>query len=241
MLWILISLVFLWCAFREVRASVVAPPGFDSPVPVYKPYLVTVLVLAVLFAWPTVHRWHFEHFLSAKATQLADNHRAKVHCNTLFDTMLDPEMLAAGHANPRTGTIGIQTPWCSRLASYLGHPDRASEDELWSLGMFTHESMHVRGELNEAVTECEAVQRNYRAAKLLGVPDDIAGKNALDYYHVLYERRGTIGGMQSAYYSDQCAPGKALDEHLSDSTWVNEPAAALVLEAREPLAGPDPR
>jgi hypothetical protein len=27
--------------------------------------------------------------------------------------------------------------------------------------------------------------------------------------------------MQAAYYSDQCAPGKALDEHLSDSTWAH--------------------
>jgi hypothetical protein len=28
--------------------------------------------------------------------------------------------------------------------------------------------------------------------------------------------------MQSAYYSEQCAPGKALDEHLSDSTWATQ-------------------
>lgn len=220
MLWILTSLALLWCAFREVRASMVAPAGFDSPRPICRPYLGTVVVLAALFAWPPVHRWHFEHFLSERATELADNHRARVHCNTMVDTMLDPAMLAAGHANPRTGKIGIQQPWCSRLMSYLSHPQRASEDELWSLDIFTHESMHVRGELNEAVTECEAVQRNYRAAKLLGVPDDTAKRNALDFYNVLYKRRGTIGGMQAAYYSEQCAPGKAMDEHLSDSTWA---------------------
>jgi len=220
MLWIAISLFFLWCAFREVRASLVAPPGYDQPRPIYKPYLVTVLVLAVLFAWPTVHRWYFEHLLSVKATVLADNHRARVHCNTVLDTMLDPEMLAAGHANPRTGKIGIQHPWCDRLSSYLHHPNRATEDELMSLGMFTHESMHVRGELNEAITECEAVQRNYRAARLLGVPDDIARKNALDYYNILYKRRAKIGGMAGGYYSNECAPGKALDEHLEDSTWA---------------------
>jgi hypothetical protein len=219
MLWILISSFFLGCAFREVRASIVAPAGYDLPRPIYKPYLAIVLTLAVLFAWPTIHRWHFEHFLSAKATELADDHRARVHCNTLFDTMLDPEMLAAGHANPQTGKIAIQAPWCSRLMAYLRHPSRPSDEELWSLGMFTHESMHVRGELNEARTECQAVQRNYRAAKLLGVPDPIAKANALDYYNVLYKRRGTIGGMQAAYWSNQCAPGKDMDEHLSDSTW----------------------
>jgi hypothetical protein len=148
------------------------------------------------------------------------NHRAKVHCNTMFDTMLDTEMLAAGHANPRTGEIGIQKPWCDTLMSYLAHPDRATEMEIVSLNIFTHESMHVRGEMNEARTECEAVQRNYRAAKLLGVPDETAKKNALDYYRNTYQMRGKIGGMQAEYYSKECAPDKAMDEHLSDSTWA---------------------
>ena len=220
MLWILTSLFFFWCAFREIHRSIVAPPGFEFPTPVSIPYLALVLALAALFAWPPVRTWHFQWFLSATATELADNHRAKVHCNTIFDTMLDTEMLAAGHANLQTGEIGIQHPWCDTLMSYLHHPNRANGPELQSLDMFTHESMHIRGEINEALTECEAVQRNYRAAKLLGVPDRIAKKNALDYYNGEYQRRGKIGGMQAAYYSDECARGKAMDEHLSDSTWA---------------------
>jgi hypothetical protein len=219
MLWILTSLFFVWCAFHEIRTSIVAPAGFSRPIPVSKPYLAVVLTLAVFFAWPPVHTWFFERFLSAKATQLADNHRAKVHCNTIWDTMLDAEMLASGHADPATGEIGIQHPWCNTLRSYLRHPSRASSEELFSLAMFTHESMHIRGERNEARTECEAVQRNYRAAKLLGVPDAIAKRNALDYYNLLYRERGEGGIMQLEYYSDECAPGKAMDEHLSDSTW----------------------
>jgi hypothetical protein len=220
MLWILTSLFFFWCAFHEIRTSIVAPPGYSRPTPVSKPYLAVVLTLAALFAWPPVHTWHFERFLSAKATELADNHRAKVHCNTVWDTMLDAEMLAAAHADPRTGQIGIQHPWCGTLRSYLNHPNRATEDELWSLAIFTHESMHVRGERNEALTECEAVQRNYRAAKLLGVPDGTAKRNAVDYYNIIYQERGKMGVMQGEYYSTECAPGKAMDEHLSDSTWA---------------------
>lgn len=220
MLWILASVFFLACAFQEVRSSIVAPPGFALPRPVYKPYLAVVLVLAALFAWPPVHRWHFERFLSAEATVLAEGHRARVHCNTIFDTMMDAEMLAAGHANPRTGEIGIQHPWCDRLSSYLSHPGRANELELWSLNIFTHESMHIRGEMNEARTECQAVQRNYRAARLLGVPDRIAKQNALDYYNILYKGRAEGGIMQREYYSNECAPGKAMDEHLADSTWA---------------------
>ena len=220
MLWILISLFFIGCAIREIYWSFVPPPGYRFPAPISIPYLAVVVVLAALFAWSPVHVWHFQRFLSTKATELAENHRAKVHCNTAVDTMLDPMMFSIGHANPLTGEIGIQAPWCSILMSYLSHPERASARELVSLDMFTHESMHIRGEMNEALTECQAVQRNYRAAKLLGVPDSIAKRNALDYYAGEYQRRGTIGGMQAPYYSNQCAPGKALDEHLSDSTWA---------------------
>lgn len=219
MLWMLASLFFLWCAFREIRDSILPRPGYDTPAPITKSYLVLVLSLAVTFAYPPVHTWYFQWFLSRKATELADDHRAIVHCNTAFDTMVDPDMLYAGHANPHTGKIGLQAPWCDVLRAYLRHPDRASQRELDSLDIFTHESMHIRGEMNEARTECEAIQRNYRSAKLLGVPDGIAKQNALDIYNVSYQQRGRVGGMQSAYYSDQCAPGKDMDEHLPDSTW----------------------
>ena len=27
--------------------------------------------------------------------------------------------------------------------------------------------------------------------------------------------------MQAQYYSSECAPGKAMDEHLRDSTWAD--------------------
>jgi len=220
MLWLAISLFFLWCAYREIRASIVPPAGYDLPRPIFKPYLAAVLILAVLFAWPTLHRWYFEHYLSAMATTLADGHRARVHCNTVLDTMFDPAMLAAGHANPKTGEIVFQQPWCDRLSSYLRHPNRASEEELASLNILTHESMHVRGELNEAHTECQSVQRNARTARMLGVPDEVAHRNALDYYNILYQRRAEVGGLAGSYYSAECAPGKALDERLEDSTWA---------------------
>lgn len=219
MLWILASLFFFWCGFREIRDSIVPRAGYDTPAPITKSYLVLVLSLGVILAWPPVHIGYFQWFLSRKATELAEDHPATVHCNTVFDTMVDPDMLFAGHADPRTGKIALQHPWCDILMAYLRHPERASQRELESLDIFTHESMHIRGEMNEARTECEAIQRNYRSAKLLGVPDEIARQNALDIYNVSYQERGRIGGMQSAYYSDQCAPGKAMDEHLPDSTW----------------------
>lgn len=50
MLWILTSLFFFYCAFHELRTSLLAPPGFSRPTPLSKPYLAVVLSLAMLFA-----------------------------------------------------------------------------------------------------------------------------------------------------------------------------------------------
>ena len=221
MLWLVCSLFFCWMFVRECLSTIVTPTGYDSPIAktVSIPFLLFYASLALVFAWPPFHYWRFEHFLSGKATVIADFHPAKVHCNTIFDTFLDTNYFAAGHADPRTGQIVFQYPWCNRLMTYLDHPQKANRDEIISLNIFTHESMHVRGEYDEAKTECEAVQRNYRAAKLLGVPDDTAKNNALNYYRGQYQLRGEVGGLAGSYYSKECAPGKVLDEHLSDSTW----------------------
>ncbi|KTD60758.1 hypothetical protein [Legionella shakespearei] len=205
MLWIPIALFFWWLIYREIR----------RPALIHKPYMIILLFLAIFFTWLPLKSWYFERFLTSIAQQLAENNYAKVHCNTLFDTLFDEDIGVAGHANPKTGYIVIQYPRCSILRAYIAHPERAGKEEIISLNVLTHESMHARGEYDEAKTECEAVQRNYRTAKLLGVPYYIAKKNALDYYQLYYMKR------KGRYFSSECAPGKALDEHLKDSTWTD--------------------
>lgn len=203
MLWPLVSLFFCWLIYRELTGHIAISKG----------YILVMLTFALLTAWIPYRDWRFERFLTATAVKLAEGHPATVHCNTLFDTLFDEEPRVEGHADFRTGYIVIQYPGCSLLRDYLKHPVVASLDEIIRLNILTHESMHARGEHNEANTECQAVQRNYRTARLLGVPDNIAKQNALDYYNKSYLFRN------DGYFSKECAPGKAMDEHLSDSTW----------------------
>jgi hypothetical protein len=220
MLWILISLFFIWLAFREIRGAMVPRRGYGRTEPIFKSYLAVCLTLAALSAWYPLHFWYFEKRLSFVATQLAEFRPATVHCNTAFDSIFDNDPFAAGHASPESGQIVFQHSWCAALLDYLDHPESANRQELHSLNMLTHESMHVRGELNEAKTECQAVQRNYRTARLLGVEDRVARKNALEIYNNNYMKLRDAPPAVAAYFSDQCAPGKALDEGLSDSTWA---------------------
>jgi hypothetical protein len=159
-LWIALSLFFCWMIFREFQSRWKTRAGYDGPdpSPISKPYVALMLALALAFAWPPFNTWRIERLLSAQATQLAEFHRARVHCNTVFDTLFDRESMSAGHASPQTGQIGV--------------------------------------------------------------PETIARQNAIDYYRYIYLSRGTTGGFQAPYFSEQCAPGKALDEHLADSTWA---------------------
>lgn len=200
---LIISLLFLWLIYREWRNS----REFDN---FTKGYMTVLGFFAVLSAVPIIDHWRFESFLSSKASQLADNRYAKVKCATVFQSVYDKFGLA-GTANPLTGDIVLQYPICNDLRDYLEEPETANTREILSLHVFTHEAMHVRGEMNEAKTDCQAIQRNVRAAKLLGVLTHVAEQTSRDYFHGAYRTH--------PYFSKECAPGMAYDENLHDSAW----------------------
>ena len=221
MLWWAMAALFLWLALREVYGGFVAKPGFTEPQEIQKSYVLILLLIAAAFAYTPLRYWRFEQFLTAKARILSESSQASVHCNTFFDTAIDPMALASGHADLETGHIVFQKPWCGVLMDHLQHPDRMDREGIFSVQMFAHEAMHVRGEKNEAITECQAIQRHARAARLLGIaPDALAKQSGMTYYRLYYQQRKQIGGMQAVYYTDDCAPGKPLDEKLKDSTWA---------------------
>ena len=220
MLWWAGSGFFGWLAFREIYYRFVPRRGFDRPnAHISTPYLLSTALLAAAFAYTPIRYFYFERFLTNVANVLAETDRATVHCNSFVDSMFDSNMLAAGHANFETGRIVLQHPWCGDLIEHLRHPEKATAVGIHSVHLFTHEAMHIRGEKNEATTDCQAVQRYARAAQLLGVPASIARENGMAYYAGQYKQRGERGYMSSQYFSEQCAPGKAMDENLPDSTW----------------------
>lgn len=208
MLLLIVSLFFIWLAFREVRSAKSCIDGFNR---FSKIYISVCLMLALAVAWTPLKKWRFEHLLSEQASLLAGGIPAQVHCNTAIDAMFDNRINVIGHADPRTGDIVFQLSWCDKLIDYLDAPLQAERAERYSLMLFTHEVMHIRGELNEQKTECQAIQRNHLAGQMLGVPLDIAILHTLEYFEQEYPRH--------PYFSDQCAPNKAYDEKLANSIW----------------------
>ena len=220
MLWWLMATLFGWLAYRELYYSYVPPRGFDQPDPNRSVnFAILFAVIAAAFAYTPVRYWFFERSLTQKARILSENERAYVHCNTLFDTFFDTAVFAAGHADPETGRIVFQYPWCSRLMDHLKSPKHLTKEELFSMGMLAHEAMHIRGEFNEAKTECQAIQRYARTSMLFGIAEDIAKANGMVYFKTHYQQRSQQGPHSSQYFSAECEPGKILDERLTDSTW----------------------
>ena len=220
MLWWVMAGLFGWLAFREVYYSYVPRPGFDRPNPESSvAYAIVLALIAAAFAYTPIRYWFFERSLTQKAQTLSENRIANVHCNTMADTFFDRNVFAAGHAQYETGRIVFQYPWCARLMDHVKRPGRPTFEELFSMQIFAHEAMHIRGELDEARTECQAIQRFVRASILFGISEDIARANGMAYFNNFYQRRAEQGDMSNQYFSAECAPGKGLDEKLFDSTW----------------------
>jgi len=117
----------------------------------------------------------------------------------------------AGYTFIDTGDVVFKAYWCKYLKNYLADPEGAADRERYSLMLLVHEAMHVRGERNEQKTECQAIQRHYRTALLLGVPERLARLHSVKNYREQYPRH--------PYYSAACKPDSEWDEKLSDSTW----------------------
>ena len=178
---------------------------------------VSLLVLvAVVAAIPGAERKMEERRLARVASVLAGRH-VSVHCQDGAEAFVDAgselgwvRFGADGVPEPRTL---IKRAQCQDLKSYLKHRSDPSWDEMVAVHVLTHESMHMRGEPNEAVAECEAVQRDAVTATELGASPEQAHALAVRYWQQVYPR------MPEDYVSSDCAPGGRLDEHLPTSPW----------------------
>lgn len=176
-----------------------------------------LLVFSVAAAIPGARRHVQEQKLSRIASALV-GHRVSVHCQSFGQALTDlgSELgyVDIGPDGPEPSTL-IKRDACTRLREYAGgrraHP---SADAVVAVHVLTHEAMHMRGLLNEAQTECAAVQRDATTAVLLGATASEGRALARRYWRTVYPR------MPSDYQEVECAPGGAGDEGLATAPWA---------------------
>jgi hypothetical protein len=203
------GLTLRWSGFRFDAL------GRPRPFPVISVSL--CLVVGLGSAVPVGLHVRTEHRISAAASAIGGID-ASVHCQTASQASFDlgPEL---GYV--KFGVNGVPEhhaliKWepCHELAEWIGsdhrHPSLA---EVVAVHVLTHETMHMAGSTDEAVTECRAMQRDAAMARRLGADPKDADALAVRYWREVYPR------MSDNYRSPSCAPGGALDEHLPDPPW----------------------
>jgi hypothetical protein len=207
------------------RLSLSDPWAFRRGVPKWTlGTLATVVLVTGIF---TYRHDQLEARLSRAAGDLVGA-SVKVHCQSIGGEMVDASadlgfVRYDADGVPEHAAL-IKYDQCQDLKAYLSHHGRnPSAGQVVAVHVLTHESMHMRGETNEAAAECQAMQRDARTARDLGASPADAAALAATYWRVDYPR------MPDAYRSSDCHPGGSMDEHLPDG-WPGgqSPAAASV-------------
>jgi hypothetical protein len=182
--------------------------------------LASVLLFASIGAGLLVPVWRharLEHRLDDVASALVGV-PVVVHCQTAGDELFDVGgelglVRSGADGRPERATLLKRGP-CRRLAGYVrseqAHPSR---DQVVAVHVLSHEARHMAGTTDEARAECEAMQRDARAAQLLGADPAEARALAAAYWRDVYPTMG------DSYRTPDCAPGGALDERLGEGPW----------------------
>lgn len=210
---ILLSLFFIWLVIKEIFPSESKPEPFDSFSVIFILFFTS---LAFVAARAPYQYWKLERNLSEVAAKFAEVESVDMHCNGLFESVFYEgysygSFTMAGLAFFEERKIILQYPWCRHLINYLESPEEADQKQRFSLQVYVHEIMHIKGERNEVKTECQAIQRGETVAIYLGVPESTAREHAVQYYKEQYPLH--------PYFSPNCAPGGELDEKLWNPTW----------------------
>jgi hypothetical protein len=109
---------------------------------------------------------------------------------------------------------------CKQLAGLVYHDERPTSGESMlrkseAVSVLAHEAEHMRNGLTatEAVTECHAMQRMRRLARIMGTSQDYADLLAERYASDLYQYN------VDKYRTEACHDGGSLDLHPDSDVW----------------------
>jgi hypothetical protein len=192
--------------------------------------LAIVCCAAAFLGWRKYETRELEHRLGAIASEIAGRH-VRVHCQGVVGAALDVTgeagSVAFGPDGRSADVTDLEHDVCKRLGRYphlhggatfacTTNGRRCSLDALKSLHALqtlAHESWHLAGERDEAVTECNALQTTAWVAEQLGATAAEAQAAARTVYRQLYPH------MPSEYQTSECREGEALDRHPESQVW----------------------
>jgi hypothetical protein len=193
--------------------------------------IAAVAIVVIPLCWSAaghIDRRGNEHRLAGIASQIA-GHEVSVHCPGLIgralksydqvagDVQFDAEGTPARETHLRArpcaeldalaeGRRGKQLACIERSSSCGDDAQRVA----WAVDAITHESFHMRGIADEAVTECYSMQTMGWTATQLGATPEQGRAMAALVYETGYRQ------MPDMYQSTDCADGGRLDLNPKD-------------------------
>jgi hypothetical protein len=192
--------------------------------------LVLVAALAGLFLFQKYSKAAEESRLAAIASEIA-RRPVTIHCQGAVGEALDVSAEAGSvefDASGRPADVAdVKRKVCQRLQDFpearttakfdcLDTPSRCDAsvvNDAIALDVLAHESWHLEGNQNEAVTECYAEQTVGFVATKLG-SDDVQARGLARLVHLLVYPR-----MPDEYRSAECRDGGLLDLRRGSSAW----------------------
>ena len=193
---------------------------------------VAVLILPAMWLVDTIHRVRLQDELEPIASEIAGR-PVGVRCPGWWGRLLSPGDTNAGRVTvDAEGRISDHTDLravtCAELGALVGG-DRTDQlacaerstscgDDVqqlaWAVGTLSHEAIHLRGILDEALTECYGMQHLALAAQRLGATPQQAHNLALLHWETSPEQK------PSQYQvPGECRDGGQLDARPADPVW----------------------
>jgi len=157
-------------------------------------------------------RWLIQEHKGTEVVKLvSDNDKGYLHCQRLSETMFDASQ-NRGHVmwdKPNEAVVKFSS--CQELFGYIeSDKSNPTEKQVMAVHVLTHEAVHVGGDMDEASTECKAIQLDMETAIKLGATFEQALHLAQTYYSIVYPR------MPSNYTSPDCAENGLMDQTPND-------------------------
>ena len=152
----------------------------DKPSRILCGLLVLALGICGVFEW----RWQSAEAVgTAVVKSISGVEDGTLHCQRFSEGFFDPSVAKKGEVLYKNNTVAvIKYNTCQDLFEWI-RSDKltASKEQILSLGVLVHESIHVGGEYNEAMTECLTMQKLAAVAEELGASPEEAARIAKVY------------------------------------------------------------
>ena len=190
--------------------------------------LILLLPLMLFSAWQFTRREENENRLALVASAVASRH-VEVSCPGFWTRLVEITPNSGWvdfdeHGRPGDKTSlsastcrGLERVWRGDQRSFgCLISDTCDEDTLravWGVVTLAHESWHLRGITDEAITQCYAIQTVEQVARRL----DVSAQNAhvIAVWVALEDAAAPTG----QYHSLECRPGGQYDRHPATPDW----------------------